>query len=418
MNRTRLLIVSLISIAALLVVATLVWRSLTLDPAYGGLGAARPQIVSIRVITALPVEPWVRAAADEFNAGAHEEDGVPIYVEIIAMDGLSALGKWERNGFSALPADVQPDDLSREERANLAHFPTAWIPDSRYLVALANASYKERLGRDVFLSDGQYRTRPVALSLFAWGFFHSRAAALQEHLGDISWATVHDASMEQGGWRELGGDPAWGAFKLAIPDPRRNAGGPAAMLAAAGAYYDRTNISVEDVNAVGFQTWLAQLMAAATDANRGNVHTAEDFALFGYTAGDGGLFLESDLLQNLQGILLRWQEPPVIDYPKFITWFDFPFTVWVGPESSALQKNAALAFQRFLLSEPQQRRALTFGLRPANPNVTVADAEDSLFVYWQKQGVLETVPRATAMRPPNRDLLLALLRWYELNIAP
>lgn len=159
-------------------------------------------------------------------------------------------------------------------------------------------------------------------------------------------------------------------------------------------------------------------MAAATDANRGNVHTAEDFALFGYTAGDGGLFLESDLLQNLQGILLRWQEPPVIDYPKFITWFDFPFTVWVGPESSALQKNAALAFQRFLLSEPQQRRALTFGLRPANPNVTVADAEDSLFVYWQKQGVLETVPRATAMRPPNRDLLLALLRWYELNIAP
>ncbi len=418
MNRTRLLFVAIISVAVLLVIGTLVWGALTRDPANNGLTVPRPERLQIRVITALPVEPWARAAADEFNAGEHAVDGVPIDVEIIAMDGLTALGKWDRNDFAALPAEVRPDDLTAEEQAVLDHFPTAWIPDSRYLVELANASYKERLGRDVFLSDGQYRARPVAVSLFAWGFYNSRGKALQENLGEISWSTMHDAAIAPAGWPELGGEAAWGFFKLAIPDPRKNVGGLATMIAAAGEYYNRTNISVEDVTEPEFQTWLAELMSAATDLSGGSAYTAEDFALFGYTAGDGGQFLESDLLQNLQGILTRWEESPIIHYPKFITWFDFPFTVWVGPETSALQKNAALAFQRFLLSEAQQRKALSFGLRPANPNVPVDASDDSLFVRWQEQGVQDVVPRTTAMRSPNRNVLLALLRWYELNVAP
>jgi hypothetical protein len=41
---------------------------------------------------------------------------------------------------------------------------------------------------------------------------------------------------------------------------------------------------------------------------------------------------------------------------------------------------------------------------------------DSLFVQWADQGVQQVVPRTTAMRSPNRDVLLALLRWYELNV--
>lgn len=417
MNRTRLLFVIIISGAVLVIVGTLAWRMLTDTPGDAGLTIARPESLTIRVLTALPVEPWIRAAADDFNAGTHTVDGVPIEVEIIAMDGLTALGKWDRNDFGALPADVRPDELSTEERAALNDFPTAWIPDSRYLVELANASYKERLGRDVFLTDGQYRARPAAVSLFIWGFYNSRGQALQKSLGDISWSTIHDAAIAPAGWPELGGDPSWGFFKLAIPDPRKNVGGLATMIAAAGEYYDRTDISVEDVTNPEFQTWLAELMGAATDLSGGSAYTAEDFALFGYTAGDGGQFLESDLLQNLQGILTRWEEPPIILYPRFVTWFDFPFSVWVGPETSALEKNAALAFQRFLLNETQQHKALAFGLRPANPNVPVNATEDSLFVRWQEQGVQDVVPRTTAMRSPNRDVLLALLRWYELNVA-
>jgi hypothetical protein len=417
MNRTRLVFIAIV-VAALVIVGIGLFVSRTgSTPADAGLTVERPEAVKIRVVTALPVEPWVRSAGEEFNQAGLTVDGVPIEVEVVAMDGLTALGRWDRNEFGSLPADTRPEDLTDAERAQLASFPTAWIPDSRYLVELANAAYKERLGRDVFLTDGEYRARPIAISLFAWGLYNSRAEVLEAKYGDIDWSSIHDAAVASGGWPELGGEPAWGFFKLVVPNPNRNAGGLAAMIAMAGEYYGRTDISVEDVTNPEFQAWLKELMGAVTDFSGASAYTAEDFALFGYSVGDGGQLLESDLLQNMQGILNRWEDPLKLYYPNYLTWFDFPFAVWVGPETSALQKNAALEFQKFLLSPEQQAKALAYGLRPANPDVPVDATEESLFVKWQDQGVQSVVPRTTAMRSPDRDVLLALLRWFELNVA-
>ncbi len=416
MNRTRWLFLIIIIVAIAVVGVSLAVRSRS-GGAESALTIDRPETVNIRVLTSLPVEPWVRGAAESFNQGENMVDGVPIHVEIEAVDGLTALGRWDRNEYGALEADTYPDELTDEERAALADFPTAWIPDSRYLVELANAAYKERLGRDVFLTDGEYRARPIAVSLFAWGLYGSRADVLQEHFGNIDWSTIHEAATAKGGWPELGGDPSWGFFKLVVPNPNKNVGGLAAMIAMAGEYYDKTNITVEDVANPEFQAWLTELMGAVTDISSATAYTAEDFALFGYSVGDGGQLLESDLLQNMQGISTRWEDPLQIYYPDYLTWFDFPFTVWVGPETTALQKNAALEFQRYLLSEEQQKAALAYGLRPANSNVSVDSTEASLFTQWKEQGVQDVIPRTTAMRSPDRDVLLALLRWFELNMA-
>jgi hypothetical protein len=419
-NRTRLIFVVILLVALVIIGASLIWRALsggTGGSDDSGLTVDRPSAVTVRVLTSLPVEPWVRSGADAFNSSAPTVDGASVQVQVVAMDGLTALGRWDRNDFGALPADVRPEDLSPAELAELADFPTVWIPDSRYLVELANASYKERLGRDVFLTDGEYRARPVAISLFTWGIYESRADVLKQRFGDITWSTIHDAAVAQGGWPELGGDPSWGYFKLVVPNPRKNAGGLAAMVAAAGEYYGRTDISVDDITDPAFQTWLNELMGSVTDFSSASAYTAEDFALFGYSLGDGGQLLESDLLQNMQGILTRWEDPLTFYYPRYVTWFDFPFAIWMGPETSALEKNAALAFQRFLLSEPQQQAALAYGLRPANPTVPVDAHPESLFVQWRDRGVEPVVPRADAMRSPDRDVLLALLRWFDLNVA-
>lgn len=417
MNRTRVIFIAILAVAILIVVASLVWSNRGGTVVDSGLTVEHPEAVTVRVLTALPVEPWVRSAATEFNRSNASLEGVPIQVEVIGMDGLSALGRWDRNEFGALEAGVLPEDLTPEQRAALDDFPTVWIPDSRYLVELANASYKERLGRDVFLTDGEYRARPTAISLFAWGLYASRADVLEDKFGEINWQTIHDAAIARGGWPELGGAPSWGFFKLVVPNPSKNVGGLAAMISAAGEYYDRTDISVEDVTNPEFQAWLTELMGAVTDFSSASAYTAEDFALFGYSVGDGGQLLESDLLQNMQGILTRWEDPLRLYYPEYVTWFDFPFTVWVGPETSALEKNAALEFQRFLLSDAQQQAALQYGLRPANSNIPVDAVPESLFTTWQDTGVQAVVPRTTAMRSPDRDVLLALLRWFELNVA-
>jgi ABC-type glycerol-3-phosphate transport system substrate-binding protein len=415
MNRTRIIFIVIVVAALLIVGAAAALRLLSDQPA-SSLTVEQKGPIKVRVLTALPVYDWVNEAAKQFNAEQHELDGNAIEVEIISMDGLTALGKFDRDEFGTLPADADPQSLTAEQERALERFPTVWIPDSRYLPELANVAYKERLGRDVFLTDGEYRARPTALSLFAWGVYQSRAAALEQKFGDINWGIIHDAAIAKGGWPELGGDPAWGFFKLVVPNPRKNVGGLAAMVAAAGEYYDKTSIGTAEVTDPQFQQWLGELMASTTDLSGGSAYTAEDFALFGYSQGDGGQLLESDLLKNMEGIQTRWGEPLSVFYPKYVTWFDFPFTTWMGPETTAAEKNAALEFQRYLLSPEVQAKAVGYGLRPVNSAVSV-DQPDSPFTRWANQGVASIVSRTDAMRSPDRDVLLALLRWFDLNVG-
>lgn len=334
------------------------------------------------------------------------------------MDGLVALGQMEENAFGARVPDGRAGEYPQETSAGLSDYPVAWIADSSFLVEMANTAYAGVLGRDVFLSDGQYRVRPLAQSLLTWGFFRSRGAALFENMGPISWSTVNRAGAAPTGWKELGGDASWGHFSVTFPDPRKNTGGLAVLMGVAGEYYQRTTISIEDVTDAGFQEWLTELTQTATDLGGGNANSAAALALFGYSAGDGGQFLESDLLNSAQGMRTRWQEFPILLYPEYTTWFDFPFAIWVGPETSALEKSGALAFQSYLLSEAEQRKAVEFGLRPVTAGVMVHAGDDSLTADWEKLGMEWEVPNAEAMLAPSRDVVLALLRWYELNATP
>jgi len=394
MKRTRIIFFAIIGLAVVLVAAGLIWSQLSKEPEPGA-PETSDEPLEVYVISALPVADWVQEAAHQFNAEQHTLEGRPVHVTVTPMDGLTAKGRYERDEMDPLP--------------------TAWIPDSRYLVELVNAAYKERLGRDVFLTDGEYRARPLAISLLAWGIYQSRAEVLESQYGEISWNTIHDAALAPGGWADLGGQSDWGFFKLAISNPRKNISGLQAMVAAAGEYYGRTNISVEDVTNPEFQQWLGEIMGSMSDLS-GGTYTVADLALFGYTTGDAGQLLESDLLVNMHGIQTRWADPLRIVYPEYVTWFDFPFTVWIGPETTALEKNAALEFEKYLLSADNQEKALAYGLRPANPEVPVT-GQGSLFDEWASQGVLGVVPRTTAMRPPDRDVLQALLRWFDLNVA-
>ncbi len=391
MNRTRI-----IFFAVVLLALVIVGISIAVQQFSGNIPNPTAQPLQVRVLTALSIEPWVQEAATKFNSEKHSLDGRLIVVTVTPMDSVTALGKWDRAEFDPIP--------------------TAWIPDSRYLVELVNATYSQKLGRDVFLTDGEYRARPLATSLFSWGIYASRAEVLEKKFGAIDWKAIHDAAVAKGGWPELGGQPAWGYFKLVVPNPHKNAAGLLAMVAAAGEYYDKTTITTEDVTDPKFQAWLKELMGAVTDFSSLSAYSVEDLALFGYSVGDGGQLLESDLLTNMGGIQTRWSDPLVIVYPKYLTWFDFPFTIWMGPETSAAEKNAALQFEKYLLSPAVQAGAALRGLRPANTDVSIS-GPDSLFVKWKDQGAVVVVPRTARMRSPDRDTLLALLRWFDLNVG-
>jgi hypothetical protein len=133
MDRTRTIFIVIVIVAILVAGISLGAQWLR------GKGPTSPtsQALEVRVVSALPVEPFVSEAARTFNDEHHKLEGRTIHVTITPMDGLTAMGMWDRGEMNPVP--------------------TAWIPDSRYLVELVNAAYKDKGGRDVFLSDGEYR---------------------------------------------------------------------------------------------------------------------------------------------------------------------------------------------------------------------------------------------------------------------
>ena len=62
--------------------------------------------------------------------------------------------------------------------------------------------YKARLGREIFLTYGEYRAGPLAISPRVWGIYKTRADALAKKYPAINWKTIHDAALTKGGWAE------------------------------------------------------------------------------------------------------------------------------------------------------------------------------------------------------------------------
>ncbi len=348
--------------------------------------------VQISIAAAVAAEPWISDAAKEFSGKEYDLDGVKrkVSIEVYPLDGVTALDKWSRGEFQAPP--------------------TAWVAESRDWVNQSVAMAADHYKQDIFLSGGPYRDQSVAMSPLVWAVFKSRGDVLQSKFNKpLDWDVAHSAATSAG-WESLGGDKAWGRFKLVIPHPRRDPSGLAAMVSAAGAYYQKPAVTTEELQNPAFLTWLKQLLDTVVDFQP---YGAENMVLYGPSAGDAGQVMENYLLLNADAIQKRWKDGLSVIYPDPVAWYDFPFAIYMGKEkeSSAAQKDAAVLFKQFLLSEPQQKGTLRFGLRPASPDVST-DSPDSLIKKYASLGFKEMVPSASKMRQASRSGLVSLGTWF------
>lgn len=341
----------------------------------------------ISVIAALPVEQWVTRASQGYNAEGHFVEGREVRVEVIPMDGLSALSKWARGEFNPIP--------------------TAWIAESRAWVDQANIAALNRTGQDIFLAGGRYRAQPVVLSPLVWGIWRDAYNTLVNYMGtkEISWDELHKAAVT-GHWKDMGGKADQGKFKLVVAHPKRDPAGLTAMVGAAGEYFDKPNVTSKQLQDPRFLDWLSDLFDTVVDFSPFGV---ENMFLFGRSNGDAGQIVESYLLTNMEGLVKRWNQPLIIIYPDPIAWFDFPYAIYMGKETSALEKQAASDFKDYLLSADQQAAALRFGLRPASAE---CPSTGGLVSKWKGLGVTERIRSSSRMRAASRKGLEALSKWY------
>lgn len=375
---------------------------------------AQPQTVKVKVLVSNAIADYVQEIADRYNAEAHKVDGITIFIEIESADGLTVLSKFDRDLYPIMDVTVDAAGLSSAELDAYGTLPVAWIADNRYLTAMVNDVVKARYNKDVFLTDGVYRQKPVVLSTLVWVWFNSRNQVLLSQYGSIDWNAVQQAATVQGGWQELGGSADWGYPKPMIPRPDGNVVGLEVLVSMGGEYYNKNEIETGDIMNSDYQKFMLDIFKSVTDLGVGS-SSAMDFALMGYSVGDGGLLLESDVLQNMDG-LTSWNDTIKITYPKKIVWNDYPFSIWMGAETTAVQKNGALDFEKYLLEEANQELALKYGLRPANQAVKLDSSADSLFVKWRTSGFELVIPRADAMRTPSREVINTLLEWYRKNV--
>lgn len=372
-------------------VALLIWLATTVFNV--ALPGTDTSPIEVRLIVAPAAFDWVSEAADRFNAEGRRLNRRPITIRAVEQDGLSVYAEMSSTGLR--PA------------------PSAWIAEGAFTLDLVNLAARQAAGRDAFASDGS-----VARSVLMWGGFADRVAVLDARFGGLSWSSLHDAAVATNGWSSLGGQSAWGFFKLVLPDPRKSSEGLAAVLSAAAEFHGKTELAASDVNDARFQQWAQALLNAVPNfANLGS-EPGNELAVRGSSAGDVGLLLESDWLNAAGGLSKR--EPAVFRYAPAAVSFDFPFSVWVGVDVAnggeseearrQAETEAARLFRDYLLADAQQRRAETYGLRPASGSA--ADADGSLFPQWTSLGIQSAQPPTAGVRASG-DAVLAALHWVE-----
>ena len=85
MKRNRIIFAVIIGIAVVIVAVSVILRA---TGAEQRLTVTPEGPIEVRLLTALPVEPWVRAAADRFNQENHTLEGADIQIDVIAMEAL------------------------------------------------------------------------------------------------------------------------------------------------------------------------------------------------------------------------------------------------------------------------------------------------------------------------------------------
>jgi Ca-activated chloride channel homolog len=365
----------------------------------GGGGSIPANAIEITIVYAPEARDFMPKIMEDFNnsyrQGKNPVTGQPLAsgerpVYISGKDGSSGT---VMQGI--VNAFIAPNNANVEK-------PVIFSPSVSHWLALANQLAR----RDVFdLSDA----RPTALAPVVMAIWESRLEAIQKTVGydEIGWEELLQVLDAPNGWLDYG-----------IPNGRRTV------------YYGHTD---PYISSTALSTLIAEYYAAARETGftgrrltldvisdetvRDGVrrieklirHYSSRTTEFRNYIAQGPEYLdfvaleENDLIAINRGLTpLKPPEKLVALYPKEGTfWHEHPLGIvnadWVTEE----QKAAARVFADFVLLPVQQQYIMTFGFRPANPDVQLG------FPFEAQYGVTTAGP-ATVLDAPEPDVVAAI----------
>ena len=297
--------------------------------------------------------------------------------------------------------------------------PVIWSPAASTWGAVLN----QQAGREV--------ANPDAAKLMLSPLVIAMPRPMAEALGwpdtPIGYADILALARNPQGWGAKG-HPEWGPFRLGKTNPNFSTSGLAALVAQAYAATNKTSgLSSEDLDnpAVGqFATGVESAVVHYGDTTltflnnwyradqRGNPFqyvsaiAVEEKSVVDYNTGNPDGIVEAGEEARPP------REPLVAIYPKEGTLYsDHPLFVLDSDWVSADEKAGAELFIDYLGTKANQKKALKYGFRPADPDVPVGDPIN------EANGVTPATPE-TLLEVPQPAVLADLLAdWAEQRKA-
>jgi Ca-activated chloride channel homolog len=344
----------------------------------GGSDNGTPQAPSNAVKITIAYSPekegWLKDRIAAFNATNTKLNGQPIFVEGINKSSGAA----------------------RTEIKNGALKVTVWSPSaSTWLEVLKQESGNPNIA---------VSNKPLVLTPVVISMWKPMAEALGWPNKPIGWGDMLALINDPQGWGKFG-HPEWGRFSWGHTDPEISTTALSTLLAEFyAANSKQRSLTVADVQKPESQQYIRDMGKAIKHYGYNTLVFSDNMQKFGMSYISAFPMEEITLIDfNKKGP----QVPLVAIYPKEGTfWHDDPFIVMSS--ASGPEQQAADQFFNFLLTPDSQKLAMTFGFRPANVDVPLADPVSATYGV-QPQGVQNILPI------PNADVIIAAKQTWAQN---
>jgi Ca-activated chloride channel family protein len=318
---------------------------------------------------------WLKDRIAAFNATNTKVNGQSVFVEGINKSSGAA----------------------RTEIKNGQFKPTIWSPSaSTWLEVL-----KQETGNPN-IAVGQ--PRPLVLTPVVISMWRPMAEALGWPNKPIGWGDMLELINDPQGWGKYN-HPEWGRFSWGHTDPEISTSALSTLLAEFyAAVGKQKNLTVADVQSPTSQQYVRDLGKAIKHYGYNTLVFSDNMQKFGMS------YISAFPMEEITLIDFNKKSPAVplvAIYPKEGTfWHDDPFIVMASATSD--EQQAAEQFFNFLLTADSQKLAMSFGFRPANVEVPLADPVSANYGV-QPQGVQNILPI------PSAEVIVAAKQTWAQN---
>lgn len=369
-------------------------------PTTSGGGVSRPDnAIDISIVYAPESEQYLPQAINDFNL-AYSQGRNPVTGQPLASGErpIYVTGEQGSSGTvmqGIVNAIIAPNNQNVER-------PTIFAPSVSHWLELAN--YQS--GRQLF---DMTTARPTALAPVVMAIWESRLQAIRNTVGydDIGWEELLGVLNSPNGWQDYGLPNARRTVYYGHTDPYVSSTALSTLIAEFYAAarqngFTERRLTLDQVNNQDVQQGVREIEELIRHYSSRTTEFRE-YISQGPEYLDFVALEENDLIYINRG-LSQYQPPEqlVALYPKEGTfWHEHPFGIITADWTTTEQREAARVFTDYVLTPVVQQNIMTFGFRPANPDVELA------FPFVEENGVDPAGP-ATVLDVPASEVIVAI----------